>query len=123
MAERDKKGRFVAFAGNGRPLGSGNKFTQQIKDMVKLIVHHNLENLQNDLDFMDPEDRVKAVAGLMKYVIPNQTPTLGIDTGGGGISINIGVGDKLNELTEDVAHTIITPREDGTGTDLEEAEL
>jgi len=55
---------------NGRPKGSGNESTKQVREAVALIVNNNLEQLQADLESLTPSQRIKAIIALMEYVTP-----------------------------------------------------
>jgi hypothetical protein len=56
---------------NGRPKGSPNKTTKEIKEAINLIVSNNIETLQSDIDSLDPKDRIKVICDLFKYVVPS----------------------------------------------------
>jgi len=56
----------------GRPKGSKNKSTEIVKKSVASLLENNLENLQNDLDQMQPRDRVNALLQFLKFHIPTQ---------------------------------------------------
>lgn len=55
---------------NGRPAGSPNKITAEIRNAFQLLVSNNIDTLQADLDSMKPTERVKAMLELMKFVLP-----------------------------------------------------
>ena len=61
-------------AGNpqGRPKGAKNKIKSRLLDAITSIVEENIERLQNDLDSLEPQERVKAVTNLIGYIIPKQ---------------------------------------------------
>lgn len=56
--------------GKGRKKGSVNKATTNVRDAFTLLVQNNLEGLQSDLNALSPRDRIKAIAELSKYVLP-----------------------------------------------------
>ena len=56
----------------GRPKGSSNKNSIAIKDAYKQLIENNLDKLQDDLDALDPKDRLKMIIDLSSYVIPKQ---------------------------------------------------
>ena len=58
--------------GKGRPKGSKNKSTDNIKKAFHQLITDNLEVLQEDLDDLTPKDRLKTITDLAKYVIPIQ---------------------------------------------------
>ena len=58
--------------GKGRPKGAANKSTEIVRKSVASLLENNLENLQNDLDNMQPRDRVNALLQFLKFHIPTQ---------------------------------------------------
>jgi hypothetical protein len=77
---------------NGRPKGTPNKDTAQIRNSFQLLVENNLEQLENDLKALEPKDRVKAIIDLSKFVIPLLKAT------------------ELNDISEHIERTPITFR-------------
>ena len=55
---------------NGRAVGCKNKTTTQIRETFKNLLENNLEQVQNDLDALDPKDRVLFLLKLTSFVIP-----------------------------------------------------
>lgn len=58
----------------GRPKGTKNK-RGEIVDALARLVDDNLQRLQNDLDELEPRERVRAITGLMAYVVPKLQAT------------------------------------------------
>ena len=56
----------------GRPRGSKNKATSKLVDIVNKIVKDNLERLQDDLDLLEPHERIRAIVSLISYSIPKK---------------------------------------------------
>ena len=56
----------------GRPKGSSNKATEIVKKSVALLLENNIQIVQEDLDQMQPRDRVNALLQFMKFLIPTQ---------------------------------------------------
>lgn len=56
----------------GKPTGTKNKSTKQLAERVRAIIENNIEQIQKDLDEMQPVERVKALTTLMQYVLPKQ---------------------------------------------------
>jgi len=54
----------------GRKKGVPNKTTDELRQMVTMILDKNMERLQEDIDQLDPKDRVKTVLDLLKFAIP-----------------------------------------------------
>ena len=56
----------------GRPKGAKNKVKSRLLNAITSIVEDNIERLQDDLDSLEPQDRVKALTNLIGYIIPKQ---------------------------------------------------
>ncbi len=56
----------------GRPKGAKNKVKSKLLDAISSIIEDNIERLQEDLDSLEPQDRVKALTNLIGYIIPKQ---------------------------------------------------
>ena len=69
----------------GRPKGTPNKITAELREQFKQLLENNLDKMQNDIDQLDPKDRLKVMLELSKFVIP----TL-----------------KATEFKQDIGHTI-----------------
>lgn len=54
----------------GRPKGSKNKITTQTKELIVEIINENIPQLQKDLKKLKPNERINALLGLLKYVVP-----------------------------------------------------
>ena len=59
--------------GPGRPKGTPNRTTQQIKDTIQNIVSGNLSQIETDLRDMRPKDRVRAILDLMGFILPRMS--------------------------------------------------
>ncbi len=62
MADRQKTG--------GRTKGTPNKVTADIRERFELLVSDNLDVLKNDLNSLEPKDRVRCIIELSKFVLP-----------------------------------------------------
>lgn len=67
---RFKKGQ----SGNpsGRPIGAKNKKNTMLADRLRDIVENNIDTIQNDIDSLPPDERIKAISALLPYVLPKQ---------------------------------------------------
>lgn len=54
----------------GRQKGVVNKEMQPIRDAFKSLIEANLEQLQNDIEALEPRDRIKAITELSKFCVP-----------------------------------------------------
>lgn len=88
----------------GRPKGSLNKTTAETKSFLVRISNKLGECVEEDLELMDPKDRVKIWLELQEYLIPKLSRTEITGEDGGMIEIkqtlkleNLGI-DQLREL-------------------------
>jgi len=62
---------------NGRPKGSKNKSTSEIREAFQQLVSSNLEQLQSDLDSLKPGERINYIIQMANYILPKmQTMSL-----------------------------------------------
>lgn len=54
----------------GRPVGAVNLATREIREAVTMIVNNNLQQLQTDIEGMEPRERVKYLLALMDFILP-----------------------------------------------------
>ncbi len=54
----------------GRKKGTPNKTTKEIRNTLSLLLSNNLENLQKDIDKLEPKDRIKTLIDISKFIIP-----------------------------------------------------
>ena len=55
---------------NGRPKGSPNKDTVNLRGWVQLLIDNNRQQLEKDLKGLDPKDRWAVIEKLMGYTMP-----------------------------------------------------
>lgn len=55
---------------NGRPIGTPNRITQQIRNAILSGCLTTLKQLPELLQSLDPKDRIDALAKLLRYVAP-----------------------------------------------------
>ena len=54
----------------GRPTGTPNYISSNVKKMIAEIVENNLHTLQFELDQMKPTDKAKIIISLLEHVSP-----------------------------------------------------
>jgi len=54
----------------GRAKGTPNKSTSEVKEWVKMVLEHERGRFMEDLDYLQPYERVKTILGLLPYVVP-----------------------------------------------------
>jgi len=66
----------------GRPKGTANKVTNELREKFTQLLEANFEKLQTDIDALEPKDRIKTILELSKFVLPTLKSTdlsLGVD--------------------------------------------
>ena len=63
----------------GRPKGSGNKVTAQLREMVIAFTNKNWETIEKDFAKLDSKDRITLYIKLLEYVMPKH---MDVTTGG-----------------------------------------
>ena len=58
--------------------GVQNRTTQQVRKAFQLLIDDNLEQMQNDLDALQPKDRLRFIIDLSKFILP-QLQAVSID--------------------------------------------
>lgn len=59
----------------GRPRGAKNKASGQIRDRIQALFDDNFDLDQNDLESMEPKDRLKFLSDLLPYLVPKLQST------------------------------------------------
>lgn len=59
----------------GRPKGSKNKINSQMRDYIQQIFDDNYESIQEDLESLEPKDRLKFLSDLLPYLLPRLQST------------------------------------------------
>lgn len=60
----------------GRPKGAKNKSPQLMRDRIQALFDNNFELIQEDLESLNPRDRLKFLTDLIPYLLPKlQTTT------------------------------------------------
>lgn len=54
----------------GRKPGSVNKITQNMREFYLNILESNMENFQDDLENLEPKERIKVIMELAGYFLP-----------------------------------------------------
>jgi hypothetical protein len=56
----------------GRPKGTPNKVTTDLRQWVNTLIESNREQLEADLAKLDPKERWQLIEKLIQYVIPKK---------------------------------------------------
>jgi len=60
---------------NGRPVGSPNAVSAEIRERFNLLVQNNIDKLQQDLEQLEPFQRIKIIIEMAKFILPNLKST------------------------------------------------
>lgn len=55
---------------NGRPAGTPNKITAGLREKIHSILSDNIDRVQDDLNELDPKDRLQILEKLLSYALP-----------------------------------------------------
>lgn len=65
--KNDGKGRL-----GGRAKGTPNRVTATVKEWLSELIDNNRQRIENDIELLEPKDRLQIMERLMQYVIPKQ---------------------------------------------------
>ena len=55
---------------NGRPAGTPNKLTREVREKIATALESGLETFEDDLKALDPKDRLNILAKFAAFIIP-----------------------------------------------------
>jgi hypothetical protein len=59
----------------GKPKGAKNKVNRQMRDLIQQLFDDNFDTIQEDLESLDPKDRLKFLSDLLPYLLPKLQST------------------------------------------------
>jgi hypothetical protein len=94
----------------GRQKGSANKTTAEIRQLYQQLISENIDTLKEDLNSLEPFQRLKIIIELSKYVIPSlKQQELVIESPAPINMINLGRGlpqEKAEQIMREELRTI-----------------
>lgn len=60
---------------SGRPKGAKNKVNAQMRDLIQTLFDDNYGKIQEDLESLEPKDRLKFLTDLLPYLMPKLQST------------------------------------------------
>ncbi|MCM0228826.1 hypothetical protein J8L04_17060 [Bacteroides fragilis] len=85
--KNDGKGRL-----GGRAKGTPNKISGTVKEWLQAVIDNNREQFEDDLQSLEPNERIKVISNLFQYVVPKASTDSDDD-----IPANIKEGIKVSE--------------------------
>lgn len=67
-------GQFLKGEG-GRPKGTPNKITTELREWISNFIDNNRERIQQDWETLEPKDRIVLFEKLLKYALPTLQAT------------------------------------------------
>lgn len=67
-------GQFLKGEG-GRPKGTPNKITTELREWIGNFIDNNRERIQQDWETLEPKDRIVLFEKLLKYALPTLQAT------------------------------------------------
>ena len=84
----------------GRQQGTPNKVTASMKEWIQQLIDSNREQLENDLQALDPKERWQVIERLMSYVVPK------IQSVEAKVDLNALSDDQLNHIINEITKTL-----------------
>ena len=57
----------------GRQKGTPNRMTKELRSILKDMMYQEIENIQDNLDQLNPKERLELLIKLMPFVLPKTT--------------------------------------------------
>lgn len=77
---------------DGRPPGSVNRITRELREALKIIVAVELDKLPERIEKLDNRDRIEVLLRLIPFIIPKVEP----------VNFSFGEHDLLDDIFEGV---------------------
>ena len=84
----------------GRPKGSTNKVSKEIREVSAMLLQGQLEALQDKLPTLKDSDYIKAIGPLMKHVLPAQKQ-IEVDTVNHPTEFTIEILDRIEQVSNE----------------------
>jgi hypothetical protein len=62
---------------NGRPKGTPNKTTSEIRNIFQLLLEQNLKQMKSDIRSLEPKQRIDVLLKLTEFILPKKNEITG----------------------------------------------
>jgi hypothetical protein len=59
----------------GKPKGAKNKINTELRELIQKLFDDNYQAIQDDLEVLEPKDRLKFLSDLLPYLLPKLQST------------------------------------------------
>jgi hypothetical protein len=59
----------------GKPKGAKNKVNTELRELIQKLFDDNYQTIQDDLEALEPKDRLKFLSDLLPYLLPKLQST------------------------------------------------
>ena len=59
----------------GKPKGAKNKVNAELRELIQKLFDDNYQTIQDDLEALEPKDRLKFISDLLPYLLPKLQST------------------------------------------------
>ena len=56
----------------GRPKGKKSRVTTDMKEWIKTLLENNMDQMETDLEELEPKERLQIIERFMQYCVPRQ---------------------------------------------------
>ena len=95
----------------GRPKGSVNKVSKEIREVSAMILQGEIETLKERLKSLNDSDYIKAIGLLFKYCVPQQQQ-IALDVQQEQQNITVEIIDRLEQVTNEEVEEAIFKQAD-----------
>jgi len=74
----------------GRTLGTPNKLTSEVKDVLKKVISKQLETLEDDLNTLSPKEKWLLISKLLPFIVSRELPIDDIFQSDFKVTLNLG---------------------------------
>ena len=74
----------------GRTLGTPNKLTGEVKNVLKKVINKQLETLEDDLNTLSPKEKWFLISKLLPFIVSRELPIDEIFQNDFKVTLNLG---------------------------------